>query len=195
MVNNIELFKDFLNGCAEGEFYTIQILKRGKDEGGKGVKTLKTYYASSYEYLERKMDEIIELCDRKNARAYINLNKKSWKQVSLKSLTILANSIANESYRDLLSLVDSACGQTGACDKFATWLVDIDTTDTSYVDHIEEIIKSVNGCEGERIILRVPTAHGWHLITRPFMVAQFKDIYKQQIDIHKNSPTLLYYGG
>ena len=93
-VDNFDLIKKHINTSGEGEFYMLQIMRRSKDQkenGGKRKqKVIKSYFISSPEYLDSKRDEIVGLCEMFNARAYINLNKKSYKQVSLKALEILA---------------------------------------------------------------------------------------------------------
>ena len=102
IIDNTEQIKKLIANCGKDEFYMLQILHRAKDgktpyepEGKKiSRQTVKTYYISSPEYLDYKMNEIRDLCRMFNARAYINLNKKSWGQISLKSLEILAGVIA-----------------------------------------------------------------------------------------------------
>lgn len=205
IIDNTEIIKKLIAGCQPGEFYMLQILHRSKDgktpyePEGKTIsqQTVKTYYISSPEYLDYKMNEIRDLCKLFNARAYINLNKKSWKQISLKSLEILASAIAKgdndpNNYRDVKTIVDSACGQTGACDKNKTWVVDVDTKDESELERIKDVIEQ---CEplGDKIVATIPTLHGYHLISKPFNKAKFANIYGLPLDIHDNNPTLLFY--
>lgn len=204
IIDNTEQIKKLIAGCKPGEFYMLQILHRSKDgktpyePEGKTIsqQTVKTYYISSPEYLDYKMNEIRDLCKLFNARAYINLNKKSWKQISLKSLEILASAIAKgdndpNNYKDVKTIVDSACGQTGACDKNKTWVVDVDTKDLSVLEEIKGIISQ---CEplGDKIVATIPTLHGYHLITKPFNKAKFANVYGLPLDIHDNNPTVLY---
>lgn len=200
-VDNTEQIKKLISGCAENEFYVVQILHRGKDDRTQfepddkkiSVQTVKTYYVSSPEYLEYKMKEIRVLCDVFNARAYINLNKKSWKQINLKSLELIAKDISNECYHSLKSLVDTACGQTGACDKNGSWIVDIDTKDMNEVHRIEDCVNKCSSKYDVNVIDIVPTLHGYHIISHPFNPVEFRKLYPENLDIHKNSPTLLYF--
>lgn len=200
-VDNTEQIKKLISGCAENEFYVVQILHRGKDGRTQfepddkkiSVQTVKTYYVSSPEYLEYKMKEIRVLCDVFNARAYINLNKKSWKQINLKSLELIAKDISNECYHSLKSLVDTACGQTGACDKNGSWIVDIDAKDMNEVHRIENCVNKCSSKYDVNVIDIVPTLHGYHIISHPFNPVEFRKLYPENLDIHKNSPTLLYF--
>ena len=195
-VDNFDLIKKHIHTSDDGsEFYMIQILKRTKDikgyDGKRKQSTIKSYFVSSVEYLDAKRDEIIGLCEMFNARAYINLNKKSYKQVSLKALEILAGKIAHEDY-NIKSMFESACGQTGACDGNKTWLVDFDSKDLDELNRVKGIIDSVEPKGVDKIVETVPTRHGYHLITRPFNKKVFNELYNVSIDIHDNNPTILF---
>ena len=142
-VDNFDLIKKHIHSSDSNEFYMLQIMRRTKDQKGYDGKhkqsIIKSYFISSVEYLDSKRDEIVGLCEMFNARAYINLNKKSYKQVSLKALEILAGKIAHEEY-DIRSLFESACGQTGACDGQKTWIVDFDSKDLDELDRLTDAI-------------------------------------------------------
>ena len=194
-VDNFDLIKKHIHSSDSNEFYMLQIMRRTKDQKGYDGKhkqsIIKSYFISSVEYLDSKRDEIVGLCEMFNARAYINLNKKSYKQVSLKALEILAGKIAHEEY-DIRSLFESACGQTGACDGLKTWIVDFDSKDLDELDRIKNIIDSIDPKGVSKIVETVPTRHGYHLITRHFNKKAFYEMYNNSIDIHDNNPTILY---
>ena len=194
-VDNFDLIKKHICSSDSNEFYMLQIMRRTKDQKGYEGKhkqsIIKTYFISSADYLDSKRDEIVGLCEMFNARAYINLNKKSYKQVSLKALEILAGKIAHEEY-DIRSLFESACGQTGACDGLKTWIVDFDSKDLDELDRIKNIIDSIDPKGVSKIVETVPTRHGYHLITRPFNKKAFYEMYNKNLDIHDNNPTCLY---
>ena len=194
-VDNFDLIKKHIHSSDSNEFYMLQIMRRTKDQKGYDGKhkqsIIKTYFISSVEYLDSKRDEIVGLCEMFNARAYINLNKKSYKQVSLKALEILAGKIVHEEY-DIRSLFESACGQTGACDGQKTWIVDFDSKDLDELDRIKNIIDSIDPKGVSKIVETVPTRHGYHLITRPFNKKAFYEMYNESIDIHDNNPTLVF---
>ena len=195
-VDNFDLIKKHIHTSDDGsEFYMLQIMRRTKDQKGYDGKrkqsVVKSYFISSPEYLEAKRDEIIGLCEMFNARAYINLNKKSYKQVSLKALEILAGKIAHEDYA-IKTLFESAAGQTGACDGLKTWLVDFDSKDLDELERVKNIIESVEPKGVDKIVETVPTRHGYHLITRPFNKKVFYELYNENLDIHDNNPTVVY---
>ena len=205
IIDNTEQIKKLISNCGKDEFYMLQVLHRAKDgktpyepEGKKiSQQTVKTYYISSPEYLDYKMNEIRDLCRMFNARAYINLNKKSWRQISLKSLEILAGVIAKaddnpDEWKSVKTIIDSACGQTGACDKNKTWVVDVDCKDIIELETIKNVIDQCEPFDTEKVVDVIPTLHGYHLITKPFNKMKFSQLYNKQIDIHNNNPTLLY---
>lgn len=198
ITDNFELIKDFIR-CEKGEFHLLQIIHRSKDgltkfDEGKdnfSNKTIKSYYISSPEYLDRKKDEIVEMCRTFNARAYFNPNKKSFRQIALKSLSALADMVSREDYSGILSIVDSTCGQTGSVgEKY--WIMDVDTKDMSEIDRISDILSLCEPSGTEKVRMVVPTPHGYHIVARPFNKKRFHELYRERIDIHDNNHTVLF---
>ena len=203
VIDNFERIKKLIN-CKEDEFYLLQIIHRSKDgltkfdnEGEKqhfSNKTIKTYYISNPQYLDTKREEIIEFCKIFNGRAYFNPTVHSYKQVALKSLAELAKMVSNESYKGILSLVDSSCGQCGsAVSGQHYWIVDIDTKDIDELNKIKSVIDECEPLGEEKVVEIIPTLHGYHFISKPFNKKKFHDLYTEPIDIHNNNPTLCYF--
>lgn len=195
VIDNFEQIKKLIK-CDDDEFYLMQIIQRGKDQtdGVKYMKrTIRSYYVSSPDYLDIKREDIVTLCEKYNARAYINLNKKSKRQVCLKSLENLAHMVATDNYNGIFSLIDGSCGQTGACDGNKTWIVDVDTKDEEELKDVMDVIIRCEPFDVEKIIDVIPTVSGYHVLTRPFNKMRFRDYYNDTIEIHDNNPTLLYY--
>lgn len=196
-VDNFEQIKGLLDFKENGEFYMLQIMQRGKDQNdgraSSAVRIIKSYFIKSVEYLEERREEIISLCEFFNARACINLNKKNFKQVSLKGLELMAHLVAHEEWHTFRTVFETACGQTGSCDGNKTWIIDIDTVSE---EEMKDVVDALNQCEPfdvEKVVTAIPTPHGVHLITRPFNKKKFRDIYGKEIDIHDGTPTVLYY--
>ena len=177
---------------SEDDFYFLQILQRKKENEllGSNSRVIKNYYIGSVEYLEDKYDEIKSLCQEFNARAMLRLNKRSYSKVSFKVLQNIANCMSNGDYRNIKSQYDRACGQTHN-DTDKTWIVDIDgdISDNEVLDMFTIINNSRP--EGPKVITVLPTKDGKHIITRPFEMKQFKEVYPD-IDIHKDNPINLY---
>jgi hypothetical protein len=194
MINNLELIKPLLNFEDEDDFYMLYIFKRKKDQpegerdNHQSVRTIRSYCISSIEQLEKRYDEIIQLCEMFKARAYIHIQKQNHKDVSLDMLVDLAQRIKSGQHQQQ-NLFDSVVGQMKTYEK--RWIVDIDTKDEIVREDIRAFINGLRP-EGYKCICEIPTKNGYHLITDRFDVMEFKKQYPE-IDIQKKNPTLLYY--
>lgn len=200
MINNLELIKPLLNFEDEDDFYMLYIFKRKKDQpegerdNHQSVRTIRSYCIASIEQLERRYDEIIQLCEMFKARAYIHVQKQSHKDVSLDMLVDLAQRIKSGQHRQQ-NLFDSIVGQMKTLEK--RWIVDIDTKDEPALLKVMIAINAVKPHNGEpKIIKIIPTKNGYHLITERFDVMEFNKYMSLEgdvPDIQKKNPTLLYY--
>ena len=214
MIDNLEQIRQLLNFEDKGDFYMLYVFKRKKDqpEGEKdnhqSVRTIKSYCVTSVEYLERRYDEIKQLCEMFKARAYIHVQKQNHKDVSLNMMVALAQRIQDGNLYQQ-GLFDSVVGQIKTLEK--RWIVDIDTKDD---DYLLEVMNHINNHCGPfvnkreihthtsagmiisydrvpKVIKTIPTKNGFHFITDKFDVMEFKKRYPD-IDIQKKNPTLLY---
>ncbi len=116
MINNLELIKPLLNFEKEGDFYMLYLFKRKKDfpemeqKNHQSVRTIKTYCVDSLEYLDKRWDEIVGLCEYFGARAYIHIQKQNHYDVSLSLMVELANRIQNNVHNQK-NIFDSVVGQ------------------------------------------------------------------------------------
>jgi hypothetical protein len=194
MINNIELIKPLLNFTEDGDFYMLYVFKRKKDQpegerdNHQSVRTIKTYCVDSIEYLEKRYDEIKQLCEMFKARAYIHVQKQNHKDVSLEMMMSLAERIKNGQHIQK-GLFDSVVGQIKTNEK--RWIVDLDTQDEDEVVRMTKVI-NITRPEGDKVKCIIPTKNGYHFITDRFDVLQFSNVYPD-VDIQKKNPTLLYY--
>jgi len=198
MVDNFEEIKPLLKFDNKEDFYFVQVLQRKKDfePGQKRLgrnnnnRLIKPYYIYSVQQLDDYKEEIIKLCELFNARAGINLNKRNNKDVAIKCLEILAIAMRkNDEFKGVSKIYSSACGKEGSKDKF--WIVDIDTKDETEITNVEYIIDLCEPIQDEsKIIARIPTKSGLHLITKRFNRQTFSS-YRQE-EIHCNNPVNLY---
>jgi hypothetical protein len=202
MIDNINIIKPLLNFEEKGDFYMLYVFKRKKDqpEGEKdnhqSVRTIKTYCIESVDHLERRYDEVKQLCEMFKARAYIHVQKQNHRDVSLDMLASLAERIKN-GVQNQKGLFDSVVGQIKTQEK--RWIIDIDNVSMDGFNHdpyqvslreyINELQKEVGKDQGMTFI---KTRSGFHIITQPFNVMKFKERYPE-VDIQKKNPTLLYY--
>ena len=210
MVDNFELIKPLLSFDKHGDFYFLQILQRKKDgcnvpnSSDNQRRLVKDYHITSTEKLDSLRDEIIASCNETGARAYIRLNKRNYRTVSMAfAEETLMKARTNQEFGNTFNEINSVIGrypEPGKGNK--TWIVDIDNTnvDSKIVKDIKDII--VNYCQPfdvEKIVAVIPTKSGVHLITRPFnqetfyrMFSQFKLSNENELDIKKDNPTALY---
>ncbi len=210
-INNIEQIKSLLRFDSPDDFYHLQILKRKKEnpELGSNSRVIKTYYVTSPEYLEARMPEIISMCDFSNARACINLNRRSFEKMAFHTLKKITDQIMNRDFASVRKAYESTCGaQVSEPDK--KWILDVDWVDFGLedngdVDHnspemrrdalINDIITDVQDyvSESDRddTVWTLPTKNGMHIITRPFNPLKFQTKWAEVV-IQKNNPTILY---
>jgi len=193
MIDNIEIIKSLLNFEQEGDFYQCMVLTRKKDQpegerdNHQSVRTIKTYCIESLVHLEKRYDEIKQICEMFKARAYIHVQKQNHKDVSLEMMIELANRIKSGAVNQK-NLFDSVVGQIKTHEK--RWIVDLDTKDEDEVVRMTKII-NVTRPEGNKIEAIIPTKNGYHFITKRFDVQMFRNIYPD-VDIQKKNPTLLF---
>jgi hypothetical protein len=194
MINNIEIIKPLLNFTEEGDFYMLYIFKRKKDQpewerdNHQSVRTIKTYCVDNLEYLDKRYDEIKQLCEMFKARAYIHIQKQNHKDVSLEMMMALAQKIRDGQHNQK-NLFDSVVGQLKTNEK--RWIIDIDTKDTNELVRLIDNL-TITRPEGDKLEKLIPTKNGYHLITKRFDVEMFRNVFPH-IDIQKKNPTLLYY--
>ena len=193
MIDNLELIKPLLNFSEPGDFYMLYVFKRKKDQpegerdNHQSVRTIKTYCVESIEYLEKRYEEIKQLCEMFKARAYIHVQKQNHRDVSLNMLATLAERI-RDGVSNQKGLFDSVVGQIKTQEK--RWVVDIDVAGNTFSTDVAKFINSLRpvGLKCEALI---PTKNGYHLITGKFDVIEFKKQFPE-IDVQKKNPTLLY---
>ena len=210
MIDNLEQIKPLLHFTDKGDFYMLYVFKRKKDQpegerdNHQSVRTIKTYCIESIEYIEKRYDEIKQLCEMFKARAYIHVQKQNHKDVSLNMLSALAERI-RDGVDKQQGLFDSVVGQIKTHEK--RWIIDIDGSHTPsptmiyFIEYECEPYTKVNFDEagvpigylvGPKLESVIPTKNGHHLITKKFYVKKFKEKYPD-IDIQKKNPTLLYF--
>jgi hypothetical protein len=194
MIDNLNLIKPLLSFDKLGDFYMLYVFKRKKDQpegerdNHQSVRTIKTYCIESIDHLERRYDEIKQMCEMFKARAYIHVQKQNHYDVSLNMMVELAQRIQNGQHNQK-GLFDSVVGQIKTQEK--RWIVDLDTKDDDEVVRMTKVINLARP-EGDKVISIIPTKNGFHFITKRFDVMMFKNIYPD-VDIQKKNPTLLYY--
>ncbi len=201
MIDNINTIKGLLNFENEGDFYMLYVFKRKKDQpegerdNHQSVRTIKTYCVNSIEYLEKRYDEIKQLCELFKARAYIHVQKQNHKDVSLNMMVALAQRIQDGNLKQQ-HLFDSVVGQLKTLEK--RWIIDVDDVSTDTFAHNKYYVSMRNYINELQVeanksteMVFVKTKSGFHIITQPFNLLKFKERYPDT-DVQKKNPTLLY---
>ena len=190
MIDNFEIIKPFLEFPNDDVYYHLQILRRGKDHPDMSAanRVIKAYFINQLESIDYLKDEIIGLCEYFGARAYINLAPKSVKKTAALQMKYLAQRIYEGDFKKIWKAWNTCAGEIKGIE--SRWVVDIDdkiiwSGIMDFIDTLEPYSKDT------KFITNIPTKSGWHLITTPFNIAEFKKVYPD-IDVHKNNPTLLY---
>lgn len=208
MINNKDRIKELLRFDDENDFFMLYVMKRKKDQTGdkskhQSVRIIKSYVVESIEYLEDRWDEIVGLCEYFKARAYIYPQVMNHKDISLDVISHVVDRMKSGQYNQQY-LFNSVVGKTKTRNR--VWIIDIDEPVISpmLIAHIEyqcepktifsyDVWGNHNGyINPPKIITTIRTKNGWHLLTKPFYLEQFKDTYPN-IDVQKQGPTLLYF--
>jgi hypothetical protein len=190
MIDNFEYIKDYLKFDSEDDFYIVEILQRRKDSGNedlpKGTTFKRMYRINSLENYDQCVSSIKSICKLYNARAYINLNKRSYKKVGLQTLKYIADMIVNEDFKAIPSAYDKMCGRHGNGGKDKVWIIDIDSNEDmekfTELDNVDEL----------PVVGTLKTVNGYHVITKPFR----PDLINNrgfEYEIKKDGLTLLYF--
>ena len=190
MVNNIERIRSTLEFDKFGEFYYISVMQRNKD----GVKVagshdsarrIRTFYVFSLEEFDKITPFIKEICDKLNARAYIEMNRKDIFQCQLECIKRLAECVEHQTTKSR-AIMDSVVA--GASSKDKLWMIDVDDTNPGS-DLIDDIIQDVENRKGTHYAV-IPTVSGTHIITSRFDPREWP---YENAEIKRNAFTLLYY--
>ena len=190
MVDNISTIRSTLEFDNPEEFYYISIMQRNKD----GVKVagshdsarrIRTFYVFTLEDFDKVTDFIKEICDKLNARCYIEMNRKNIFQCQLECIKRLAECIEHRTTKSR-AIMDSVVAGAPSRDKL--WMIDCDGKNPGD-PIIDEIIEYIENHNGEHYAV-LPTVSGCHIITSRF---DPRDFNFEDCELKRNAFTLLYY--
>lgn len=198
MIDNSKHIRKLLS-FNDNDFYFVQIIKRRKDDPtmNVGQRTLKTYYIESFEQYDKMIPIIKSQCEAETARAYFSLNKRNYEDNSMRVINKSVVLVMNKQYKSLRTVFDSISGKYHS-DPVKKWLVDIDKKDSTPYDfdefyrYIRKVVEELQDhTKNVPMLEYFPTKNGFHIITRPFNLQEFKQIFPE-IDVHKDAVTLLF---
>ena len=181
----------------QGDFFFVQVMQRNKEKNNVSSSghVIKDYHFFNKETFLSKKEEITTLCKAFNARAYFWINPRNCKEVQYEIIREALEAIELGTHK-LFKCVSRALGRK-RCNKYKSkWILDFDTKDWSFINKYLDLVRKCRP-NVNKILYYVPTVNGIHVITLGFDLEQFKQelaIAKlDNIDIHKDNPTILYY--
>ena len=205
MTDNFNRFKEFMR-LPETEggdaYYVIELVRRGKDCPDLPAANyhFKNYYIDSMQKYDKVQNEIRLLCRTLRLRAYVSVNRKSFRRVTMDTIAEMSRRAALDDFRRPHAVFESCSGKF--VDKNDEhWLVDVDDfIGYNTQEHCVTISNFINDCRpyGDKIELMLPTKSGMHLITRPFDLNAFNGcmgVFTDWIprpEVKKNHLTLLF---
>lgn len=205
MTDNFNRFKEFMR-LPETEggdaYYVIELVRRGKDCPDLPAANyhFKNYYIDSMQKYDKVQDEIRLLCRTLRLRAYVSVNRKSFRRVTMDTIAEMSRRAALDDFRRPYAVFESCSGKF--VDKNDEhWMVDVDDfVGYNTQEHCVTIRNFINDCRpyGDKIELMLPTKSGIHLITRPFDLNAFNGcmgVFTDWIprpEVKKNHLTLLF---
>lgn len=209
MTDNFKIIKDFIQSQFGGQFndftdvfYAVEIIGRKKDGASADTHKFKAYFIKNIEDLYKYEAEIKAICDSLKMRAYISVNSKSWRQVTLNTMAEYADRIAHNNFDKPQSVFESCVGKF--VDRSSQlWIIDVDKEDADFhgmsVDDLAEYYSRIieKECSPRRpIVTVIPTKTGKHIICHPFNIVEFSNkacgATCTEGLIKKNNFTLLY---
>ena len=182
MTDNFERFRPFMQLPEEeggDAYYVIELIRRGKDCPDLTAANyhFKNYYIDTLKKYDRVQDEIRTICRSLRLRAYVSVNRKSFRQVTMNTIAEMSRRAALDDFRRPYAVFNSCSGKfTDKDDKH--WVVDIDDYKWRTVCYIEHLLNECSP-EGRKVELMLPTRIGVHLITKPFDIGGFQLILKE----------------
>ena len=203
-IDNFSLLQSKLIFLSDDDFYHIEVIGRKKD--GSTCNSQQHYgswFLTSQKMLQSIQDDVKQLCISRRARAYINLNPKSKKQLTLQLMQKCLDFIKCDSFNGIFSALDSAAGTLNGPRSRKTFIVDVDIDQVrpwSGEDTFAEVASMISECrhgEDWQDPFLVPTLNGLHVISSPFDVKQFNEKKLAlpewvHAEVKTNSPTLLF---
>lgn len=191
MIDNFKIIKPLLEFPNDDIYYHLQILRRGKDHPDMPAanRVIKSYFICSLESLDYVEDEIKKLCEFFGARAYINLAPKSIKKTTMLQLKYLAQRTYEGDFKKIWKAWNTCAGEIKG--EKSRWVVDVDSLSSVIVRDVINCIHQIQPKNYDKVKAVIPTKNGFHIISEPFNLQQFKEVYPD-IDVHKNNPTILY---
>jgi hypothetical protein len=195
-VDNFNLIANIIGGkvLSEDTFFLVQCIRRHKDAGNEDMNAnnivVENFFINNDRELEEKKERIVKVCELNNARAYIRVNKRSYRKVALRTMAKIAEQIAQNNYQ----IKNAYLSTIGEFAEEKSFLIDVDYAEIDFneqemYEYISDLLMETKTVRP--MMHKVPTKNGYHLITSGFNLAKFTPKYPS-VSVHKDNPTILY---
>lgn len=169
-VDNFDNIKQHMSPDSDDDVWFIKIVQRHKDnphlpKNGRSCDHYVTYYLlHNADELSEKENEIKEICKKHNARAYINLNKRSLVKLTDYANNVLKPRFIKHNAKEYIGHeIEVAAGQAKDKDfpERKLCFLDIDTDDTRVYD---KVMKMLADAGIEPLWEYRSLNNGWHIV-------------------------------
>ena len=197
-IDNFNIVAPWFDNLSDrGDFFFVQVMQRNKEcNVGSSGYAIKDYHFFDKKTFLAKKEKIVTLCKTFNARAYFWVNPRNCKQVQYEIIRETLEAIELSTHK-LFKCVSKSIGQRRNSNYKPIWILDFDTKDAELINKYLDIAMGCRHSGSGLIFDLIPTVNGFHALTKGFDLEQFKQklaIAKlDNINIHKDNPTVLYY--
>jgi len=179
-IDNFQILQAFVPKVFDGDtFFYTEILDRSKKAGNNKGRRLKTFYHRDLDELWSQREQIIDMCNYFQARAYFRPSARSYRKVGQKFATHLLEQAIAGNWAGMRHGYSSVCGKTRIR---KVWLFDFDAPEETPLSQ---------WLMGELSSTRVPSRKGFHILALPFD-QRVADEFNEDVQIHFDNPTNLY---
>lgn len=175
------------------QYAVVIIIKRKKDNPHleRNSITIGSYCIRTENDLQKKKIRIMNLCDEENARAYIYVNKRSFKKTHVAMIKTLCDYLdGDNSHKAESCFWDTSNRNPAESKDNKKWVIDIDDSSMEEVNRVIEEVKKVSTYPTP-VYSIINTKNGFHLITAPFNTHLCDEVIKKH-EIFKDNFTPLY---
>jgi len=184
VLDNASIIKPLLDDSCH---YHVQIIRRKQDSGKQGQFYSRVLRPDSIGEL---YPDLCKMALALEARVYVNLTPIHVENAAWEMIRRYIELVKNGAYGNAFKIQDSVIGSTPTTEpSLKRWLIDMDGAEEQEVDTLGDWLKTLQPF-GDKVVTKIPTPNGWHLITTKFDILEFEN--HQKYVVHKNNPTVLF---
>ena len=151
-------------GYVPGEYFSVQIIRRGKDhpELPSANRTFCSYYIEEPGDLEKFREEIIQATELFGCRAYVYLCRRNYQKTMLATIQEMSRRLLEGDYKKPWKIFDSA--STSVRSSVRLWVIDLD--EPEHLEHVKDIRAAIEATEPcKPVFAQIPTRTGIQVLS------------------------------